>query len=104
MKAFYNDPKQKGYNNDLKKADHVMRLFRGRMMFETYLTRYIKSRNEFETIINKTTALVNTFIGSEADDVPVKIKMTIQENISEFKKKVQEVEKYFNLEMQPELV
>ena len=77
-------------------------------MFETYLTRYIKSRNEFEAIINKTTALVNTFIGSEADDVPVKIKMTIQENINESQKKVQQVGKYFNLmgmwslEMQPE--
>ena len=73
-------------------------------MLEKYLMRYIKSRNEFEAIINKTSALVNTFIGSETDEVPVKIKMTIQENISEFKKKVQEVEKYFNLEMQPELV
>ena len=88
----------------MRKADHIVRLFKDRMMFEKYLMRYIKTRNEFEAIINKTSALVNTFIGSETDEVPVKIKMTIQENISEFKKKVQEVEKYFNLEMQPELV
>ena len=51
---------------------------------------------------------MNTFIGSESDEVPVKIKMIIQENINDSQKKVQEVGKYFNLmgmwslEMQPE--
>ena len=51
---------------------------------------------------------MNNIIGSEADDVTVKIKMTIQENINESQKKVQQVGKYFNLrgmlslEMQPE--
>ena len=92
----------------MKKTDHIGRLFSARSLFEKYLMRYIKSKNQCEAIVNKTSALVNTFIGSEADEVPVKIKMIIQENINEALMKVQEVGKNFNfmglasLEIQPE--
>ena len=108
LKAFYNDPKQKGFDGDIKKTDRIGRLFCARNLFEKYLMRYIKSRNQFEAIVNKTSALVNSFIGSEADEVTVKIKMIIQENINEAQMKVQEVGKNFNfigmasLESQPE--
>ena len=43
LKAFHNDPKQKGYDNDMRKADHIGRLFYGRSNFEKYLVQYIKS-------------------------------------------------------------
>ena len=53
LKAFYNDPKQKGFDGDMKKTDHIGRLFSARSLFEKYPMRYIKSRNQFEAIVNK---------------------------------------------------
>ena len=48
-------------------------------------------------MVSKASALMNTFIGFEPVMVPVKIKMTIQENIMEAQKKIREVGKHFNL-------
>ena len=89
--------KDKEIQRTFEGIQHIFRLSEVKESFEKQLICYIETREIFEDHVDQVKSLVNTMIGSDPTEVPIKIKTKIKELFEEGLKWALKVARTYNL-------